>query len=62
MIGKIKNHTAPVTFKDLPAGEYAVNILHDEDNNSKIKKELDFQIISLLQLAINPIFKKQLLN
>ena len=38
MTGKIENGNASATFKDLPAGKYAVNILHDEDNNSKIKK------------------------
>lgn len=38
MIGKIENHHASVIFKNLPAGKYAVNILHDEDNNGKIKK------------------------
>lgn len=29
-----------VTFKGLPSGKYAVNILHDEDKNGKIKKGL----------------------
>lgn len=38
MTGKIENHSSSVTFKDLPPGRYAVNILHDEDNNGKIKK------------------------
>ena len=38
MIGKIENHSSSVIFKDLPAGKYAVNILHDEDNNGKIEK------------------------
>lgn len=38
MIGKIENGNASVTFTNLPAGKYAVNILHDEDNNGKIKK------------------------
>lgn len=38
MIGKIKNGNASATFKDVPAGKYAVNILHDEDNDGKIKK------------------------
>lgn len=38
MIGKIENGKSSVIFKDLPEGKYAVNILHDEDNNGKIKK------------------------
>ena len=35
---KIENGTSEVTFQNLPAGKYAVNILHDEDSNGKIKK------------------------
>ena len=38
MTGKIMKQSSAVTFKDLPAGKYAVNILHDEDGNEKIKK------------------------
>lgn len=38
IVGKIENGNASVTFKDLPEGKYAVNILHDEDNDGKIKK------------------------
>lgn len=38
LTGKIVNGSASVTFENLPAGKYAVNILHDEDNNGKIKK------------------------
>jgi len=34
----IKNGTASVTFKGLPEGRYAVNILHDEDKNGQIAK------------------------
>ena len=36
--GKIDNNTSTVTFSDLPKGTYAVNILHDEDENGFIKK------------------------
>lgn len=35
---KIINGTSSLTFDNLPAGIYAVNILHDEDINGKIKK------------------------
>ena len=38
--GKIINGSAAITFNNLPAGRYAVNILHDEDNDGKIKKGL----------------------
>ena len=40
LTSKIVNGSASVTFENLPAGKYAVNILHDEDNNGKIKKGL----------------------
>ncbi len=38
--GKIINGSATITFNKLPAGRYAVNILHDEDNDGNIKKGL----------------------
>ena len=38
LIGEIVNGTSTVTFKNLPEGKYAVNILHDENNDGKIKK------------------------
>ena len=37
---KIVNGTSTVTFENLPAGKYAVNILHDENKDGKIKKGL----------------------
>jgi len=37
---RIVNGVAEVTFENLPEGKYAVNILHDEDENGKIKKGL----------------------
>ena len=36
----INNDKAEVTFSNLPEGDYAVNILHDENNNGKIDKGL----------------------
>ena len=36
--GKIVKGTSTVTFESLPAGKYAVTILHDENNDGKIKK------------------------
>ena len=36
----IVNGSSEITFLNLPAGKYAVNILHDEDSNGKIKKGL----------------------
>jgi len=37
---KIVNGKSEITFKNLPKGKYAVNILHDENNNGKIDKGL----------------------
>lgn len=35
---EIVNGASTVTFKNLPEGKYAVSILHDENNDGKIKK------------------------
>jgi len=35
----IYNNTATITFNDLPKGTYAINILHDENENGKIDKK-----------------------
>ena len=39
-VASIKNSSASVTFGDLPEGRYAVNILHDENQDGKIAKGL----------------------
>jgi len=36
--GEITNGSSSVIFENLPAGKYAVNILHDENEDGKIKK------------------------
>ena len=36
---KIDHNTSTITFKNLPKGKYAVNILHDENENGKIDKK-----------------------
>jgi len=36
--GVIVNGSSTVTFKNIPSGKYAVNILHDENKNGKIDK------------------------
>jgi len=38
LTGEIVNGASTVTFENLPEGKYAVNILHDENNDGKIKK------------------------
>ncbi len=35
---KIQNKSSTVTFSNLPLGKYAVNILHDENENGEIDK------------------------
>ena len=64
-IGEIKDGTASVTFFHLPKGEYAVNILHDENKNKKIDKGwvlpiegIGFSNFSSIGLTNRPSFKK----
>lgn len=38
LIGEIVNGSSSITFKNIPSGKYAVNILHDENKNGKIDK------------------------
>ena len=40
LIGEIIEGSSSATFNNLPAGKYAINILHDEDKNGKIDKGL----------------------
>lgn len=40
LTGKIVNGSSAVTFENLPVGKYAVNILHDENKDGKIKRGL----------------------
>ena len=40
--GKIVNYSSFVIFENLPSGKYAVNILHDENNDGKIQKGFIF--------------------
>lgn len=65
MTGKIEDQSSTVTFKDLPAGKYAVNILHDEDGNEKIKKGfilpkegIGFSNYQSIGIGNKPNFKK----
>ncbi len=38
-IARINNNTSSITFTDLPKGKYAINILHDENENGQIDKK-----------------------
>lgn len=35
-IGEIKANTAKVVFENIPDGEYAISLYHDENNNDKL--------------------------
>lgn len=70
-IGKatIKEKTAQFVFKNLPKGTYAVNILHDEDEDGEIDKGwvlptegIGFSNINKIGIEINLTLKKQNLN
>ena len=61
----IESGNAEITFKNLSKGRYAINILHDENNNSKIDKGLilpkegiGFSNYSSIGLTNRPNFKK----
>lgn len=63
--GKIVNSSSVVIFKDLPIGEYAVNILHDENKDGKIKRKLilpvegiGFSNFQSIGFSNRPTFKK----
>lgn len=61
----IKNGKAECTFSNLPQGNYALNILHDENNNGKVDKGLvlpkegiGFSNYLSIGLSNRPSFKK----
>jgi len=65
LTAKIANGTSTVTFENLPVGRYAVNILHDEDGDGKIKKGIilpkegiGFSNFESLKITNRPTFKK----
>ena len=62
---KIINGKSEITFENLPKGRYAVNILHDENNNGKIDKGfilpeegIGFSNYQSIGLTNRPNFKK----
>ena len=69
LTGKIVNGSSSVMFENLPAGKYAVNILHDEDNDGKIKKGIilpkegiGFSNYQTLGISNRPEFSKASFN
>jgi len=63
--GNINNGKATITFTNLPEGKYAVNILHDENNNGRIdkgmflpKEGIGFSNYASIGLTNRPNFRK----
>ena len=64
-IGEIENKTSTYVFVNLPPGSYAINILHDEDENGQIKKGwllpkegIGFSNFESIGFSNRPNFKK----
>ena len=62
---EIKNRSAEITFLNLPRGKYAVNVLHDEDKDGRVKKGLilpkegiGFSNFTSLKISNRPSFTK----
>jgi uncharacterized protein (DUF2141 family) len=63
--GEIINGSSTITFKNIPSGTYAVNILHDENKNGKIdkgfilpKEGIGFSNFQSIGFANRPNFSK----
>ncbi len=61
----IVSETATITFDNLPQGKYAVNIIHDENNNGEIdmgfifpKEGIGFSNFKKLNIINRPSFSK----
>jgi uncharacterized protein (DUF2141 family) len=69
LTGKIVSVASTVTFKNLTEGKYAVNILHDENNDGKIKKGIILPIEGIgfsnyqsIGISNKPTFSKASFN
>ncbi|OFX45937.1 MAG: hypothetical protein A2X13_04095 [Bacteroidetes bacterium GWC2_33_15] len=67
--GEIINNSSVATFENIPAGIYAVNILHDENTNGKIdrtlilpKEGIGFSNYESIGLSNIPKFAKASIN
>ncbi len=63
--GTIENGISVITFNNLPEGEYAVSVVHDENENGKIdkgfllpKEGIGFSNITVISLLNRPNFSK----
>jgi uncharacterized protein (DUF2141 family) len=68
-ISTITNNSSKTTFKNLPEGEYAVNILHDENEDGIIQKGwvlpiegIGFSNLNKINLLNRPSFKRTKFN
>lgn len=64
-VGEINKNSSTITFDKIPAGKYAINILHDENKDGKIDKGwilpiegIGFSNIKSISLFNKPNFKK----
>ena len=62
---EIVNGSSTITFKNIPSGKYAINILHDENKNGKIDKGfilpiegIGFSNFQFIGLTNRPNFSK----
>ena len=66
---EIVDASSTAVFENLPPGKYAVNVLHDEDSNGKIKKGIflpkegiGFSNYESIGLSNRPVFDKAALD
>ena len=64
-VGEISNNSSTITFNKIPAGVYAINVLHDENKDGKIEKGwvlpiegIGFSNIKSISPFNKPNFKK----
>lgn len=69
LTAKIANGTSTVTFENLPVGRYAVNVLHDENEDGKFEKGIilpkegiGFSNFQSLKITNRPTFNKTAFN
>ena len=41
-LSQIENNKSVAIFKDIPDGDYAISVVHDEDNNGKLNMMMGF--------------------
>jgi uncharacterized protein (DUF2141 family) len=66
---EIFNNSATITFDNLPYGTYAINVMHDENNNGQVdkgfilpKEGIGFSNYTSINLSNRPNFKDASFN